>query len=227
MFALFLNDLEICLHNGPESDLTLHEICILVLLFADDMVIVGTSFEDIQCSLNRLNEYCDQWGLAVNVAKTKIVVFRKRGPTKDTEVWFYKNEKLEIVKDFNYMGVIFNFTGSFTLHNQYVIGKALRASGVLLSNLYKVEVNPTIALELFDTFVGSILSYGCQIWGFNKCKCIERIQLKFCKSLLGVKSATCSTAVYCELGRMPLYINRYLCIIKYWLKQTSTDNIIL
>ena len=54
--------------------------------------------------------------------------FRKRGPTKDTEVWFYKSEKLEIVQDFNYLGVIFNFTGSFTLHNQYVIGKALRAS---------------------------------------------------------------------------------------------------
>ena len=102
------------------------------------------------------------------------------GPTKDTEVWFSKNEKLEIVKDFNYMGVIFNFTGSFTLHNQYVIGKALRASGVLLSNLYKVEVNPKIAVENFDTFVGSILSYGCQIWVFTKC--IERIQLKFCKS---------------------------------------------
>jgi len=88
------------------------------------------------------------------------------------------------VQDFNYLGVILNFTSSFTLHNLYVIGKALRASGVLLSNLYKVEVNPTIALELFDTFVGSFLSYGCQIWGFNKCKCIERIQLKFCKSLV-------------------------------------------
>jgi len=44
--------------------------------------------------------------------------------------------------------------------------------------------------------------------------------------LLGVNSATCSTAVYIELGRMPLYINRYLCIIKYCLKLTSTDNII-
>ena len=42
--------------------------------------------------------------------------------------------------------------------------------------MYKVEVNPKIAL--FDTFVGSILSNGCQFWGFTKCKGIERIQLK-------------------------------------------------
>ena len=54
MFALFLNDLEIVLHNGPDSGLTLYEICITVLLFADDMVIVGNSVEDLQCNLNRL-----------------------------------------------------------------------------------------------------------------------------------------------------------------------------
>ena len=55
MFALFLNDLEIFLHNGPDSGLTLYEICIIVLLIADDMVIVGNYVEDLQCSLNRLN----------------------------------------------------------------------------------------------------------------------------------------------------------------------------
>jgi len=78
----------------------------------------------------------------------------KRSPTKDTNVLFYNNEKIEIVHDFNYLGVIFNFTSSFTLYNQYVIGKALRASGVLLSNLYNVEVNPKMALEHFDTLLG-------------------------------------------------------------------------
>ena len=69
-------------------------------------------------------------------------------------------------------------------------------------NCKLLKVNPKIALERFDTFVGSILSYGCQIWGFTKCEGIERIQLKVCKSLLGLKSSTCSTVVYGELGRM-------------------------
>ena len=58
---------------------------------------------------------------------------------------FIKIKKLEIVQDFNYLGVIFNFTRSFTMHNHYAFVKALRASGVLLSNLYKVEVDPNIA----------------------------------------------------------------------------------
>ena len=34
-------------------------------------------------------------------------------------------------------------------------------------------------------------------------------------------------SVYGELGRYPLYINRYVKIIKFWLKVISTDNVIV
>ena len=69
---------------------------------------------------------------------------------------------------------------------------------------------------VFDSFVSSILNYGCEIWGYTKSKELERIHLKFCKQLLGVKTSTCNmAAVYGELGRYPLFVNRYTRIIKY------------
>ena len=78
--------------------------------------------------------------------------------------------------------------------------------------------------QLFDAFVGSILSYSCEIWGFGKCKEIERIHLKFCKYLLKVKS-TCNMGVYGELERYPLYVSRYTRIIKFWCHIINSDNI--
>ena len=63
--------------------------------------------------------------------------------------------------------------------------------------------------------------------GFSKSKDIERLHLKFCKSILGVKQSTCNAAVYSELGRYPLFITRYVQIIKYWLKILNSNNIIL
>jgi len=39
-----------------------------------------------------------------------------------------------------------------------------------------------------------------------------------CKRLVKVRSNTFNAAVYGELGRYPLYVNRYIRIIKYWLK---------
>ena len=71
MFALFLEDLELFLQDRINCGLSVFELCIMVLLFADDLVLVGNSNEDLQQSLDRLHEYCDKWGLEVNVDKNE------------------------------------------------------------------------------------------------------------------------------------------------------------
>jgi len=62
---------------------------------------------------------------------------------------------------------------------------------------------------LFDSFIGLILNYACEISDFSKSKEIERIHLKFCKIILLCKMNTTTTVDYGELGRYPLYISRY------------------
>ena len=52
------------------------------------MVILGNSKEDLQHSLDLLYAYCSKWGLEVNISKTKIIVFRKRGRVKENEKWY-------------------------------------------------------------------------------------------------------------------------------------------
>lgn len=94
---------------------------------------------------------------------------------------------------------------------------------VLLKNKNNFEISPTIALQLFDSFVGSILSYACPVCGFSKTE--ERVQLKFCKPILGVKLSNSNAAAYCELGRYSFYINRYVQILRYWFSLLQTNNI--
>ena len=160
------------------------------------MVVVGNSVEDLQNSLNQIHEYYQYWGLEVNVDKTKIVVFRKRRHVLPTEKWFYNGQALEVVDNINYLGTVFNYTGSFILNNQYIIGKSLKAMNILLYNVKKVELSPEISLQLFDAFVGSILNFGCPIWGFSKSRELERVQLKFSKQILGVRSNSSNAAEY-------------------------------
>ena len=61
--------------------------------------------------------------------------------------------------------------------------------------------------------------------GYTKSKELERIHLKFCKGLLRVRANTCTAAVYGELGRYPLYIQRYVKIIQNWFKIIDSDTI--
>ena len=68
------------------------------------MVIIGKTPKELQKSLDLLELYCDKRSLKVNINKTKIMVFRKRGPILSNEKWFYGNELLETVNKFNFLG---------------------------------------------------------------------------------------------------------------------------
>ncbi len=77
LFSLFVEDLELHLQSNLDSGLYFDDIVLILLLFADDMAILGKTPEDLQNSLDSLYDYCNRWGLEVNIQKTKVMDFRK------------------------------------------------------------------------------------------------------------------------------------------------------
>ena len=138
--------------------------------------------------------------------------FRKWGRLRQNETWTYDRQIIETVDNFNYLGAVINYTGSFTLNQEHLVGKALKAMNTLLYKCKMYDLKPKILCQLFDAFVGSILKYASEIWGFTKSKDIERINLKFCKRMLQVRLNSCNASVYGELGRYPLYIYRLILV---------------
>ena len=63
LFSLFIEDLELFLMKYLNSCLTIDDITFILLLFADDMALIGRSPAELQSQLNRLQDYCDYWGL--------------------------------------------------------------------------------------------------------------------------------------------------------------------
>ena len=103
----------------------------------------------------------------------------------------------------------------------------MKAMNVLLQNVRAYDLSPRTLCQLFDAFVASILNYCSEVCGYATPKQIERIHLKYCKKILGVKTATSNVGVYGELARYPLFINRYVQILKYWFKLQETENCVL
>lgn len=91
----------------------------------------------------------------------------------------------------------------------------------------KLSLDCKTVIELFDVACSSKMNYVAEVWGYTNAKDLERVHLKFCKRLLGVKSSTCTPAVYCELGRKPLLLTRTLRIIKYWFKVLRSQNCLI
>lgn len=72
---------------------------------------------------------------------------------REDEIWFYNNTLLDSVDNFNYLGVVFNYIGPFQLHNQYAIGKAVKAQNVLLLNINK-----------YDALLPFLFSFLMHLW---------------------------------------------------------------
>lgn len=52
---------------------------ISLLLFSDDLGILALSKQGFQDKINLLQKYCKDWGLKLNLKKTKIIIFNKLG----------------------------------------------------------------------------------------------------------------------------------------------------
>ena len=98
------------------------------------------------------------------------------------------------------------------------------------------NINKALALKMFDQLIYPILSYGSEIWGAqdfikmlrpnnkNALKDIytklpqEKLNIHFCKYILGVSSKATNIAAMAELGRFPLYIRLIPQMIKYYVR---------
>ena len=216
LFALFINDIELNLQENLNDGVCIEQLQLYLLLFADDAVLLSETRERLQNQLNNFENYCTKWNLNVNIPKTKIVVFRKGGNLGQNDKLYYAGNEIEVVNSFVYLRVVFSSGGSFIPNTKTLSGKALERMHQLIQLLREVDTPINIALNLFDSFVASVLSYGCEVWGYMNAECIERVHRKIYKYIINGKQTTNNNALYSELGRYPLLIERRIRIVKYW-----------
>ena len=82
LFGLYINDLAEELNKTNKGIKLEDNLEINSLLYADDLVIVSESEEDLQSQLNVLLEWCQKWRMRINIDKTKVVHDRNKNPTQ-------------------------------------------------------------------------------------------------------------------------------------------------
>jgi len=238
LFAIFLHDLETFLcnkYNGlpylkEQINDLLHDdetemyLNLFVLLYADDTIILSETKHELQRAINGMEEYCKQNKLTINSNKSKVLVF-SRGKIRNKPEIYYGNELLEVVYDYTYLGITMSYNGTFKLAIKNLYDIANRAMFELLKKGRSLLLDIDVMLKLFDSTVLPILLYGSEVWGYSNLDMVEKLHLKFCKILLGVKKSTANVMVYGELGRLPLTVNVKSRILNYWFHIVSTANV--
>ena len=105
LFIIFINDIVSCLNVNTLTENDLNTLSMYMILFADDIVTFTTNPISLQSQIDSIYHYSEQWGLKINVNKTKVCIFEKRKQAHDLE-FYIGDEKLEIIDNFTYFGIL-------------------------------------------------------------------------------------------------------------------------
>ena len=149
-------------------------------------------------------------------------------------LWFFTSPLVECVEEYKYLGILFKSNGSFDTAQQNLYHRGLKAYFKMAKMLSTERSRAYTTTHLFDHTVKPILLYASEVWG-----CIdpnlrriknnpdyklekgyeklwaEKLHLKMCRYILGVNNKTPLAAIRGETGRLPLYIDVCINILKY------------
>ena len=135
------------------------------LRFADDIVILAESANDLQNLVDKVYENISNLGLKINIAKTEVQVIGK----KENHIKININgTTLKQVENFIYLGGTISQKGGCTEDIKSRIGKALGAVQ-RLQPIWKAEdIQQDTEVELYRVLVPSILLNGAETWTLKK-----------------------------------------------------------
>ena len=138
---------------------------LLILLYADDTVILSDIQNDFQNSLNIFNTYCKNQYLNVNINKTKVIVI----DTRRTNLFNFKlrDKPIEITTKYRYLGVTFSNNGSFLHVRKHITEQGNKAMHYLFTKINNSNLPLDLVLKLFNHTILPILTYGSEVFGFE------------------------------------------------------------
>ena len=213
------------------------------LLWADDLVLMALDGKSLQDNLDILHQYCNKWGLVINLTKTKIVTFKPKGRRSHSLInsnYYIGDNLLENVPSYCYLGIVFHENGNLKVALHELRKKALRA----LFGMKRAIIKNTLSLKslfiLFDTLVKPVLLYGSQIIAphciltkslassivstsetyMNKFgrDVYEKFHLKFLKWCLSVHGKASNAGCWGDTGRLPLIFDAIKLSVDYFTK---------
>ncbi|UYV60181.1 hypothetical protein LAZ67_1000252 [Cordylochernes scorpioides] len=111
LFILYMADLIELYNNSALTGFHLPDFGVLhLLMYADDIAIIGESKINLQIKINLLKSYLDKNKLVLNENKSKIIVFRNGGRPARHENWYWGDTPLTVASNITYLGYPFTST---------------------------------------------------------------------------------------------------------------------
>ena len=139
--------------EGGANGITLWDIKIFSLLYADDLVLIAESEEDLKLQMTILGSYSDDFEMEINPKKTKAMIFNDKSKTPENTVFgLIGNHEIKTTNHYKYLGVTINNKGSFTEHVSNIVDKAQKCLYAFLAENGKDSNQNSFCIFLITQF---------------------------------------------------------------------------
>ena len=142
---------------------------------------------------------------------------------KKPDIYTFKlgQQIIEIADKYKYLGVYFSQSRSFLHARKHTVEQAKKAMYLLYCRTNNLNLPIDLQLKLFEHTVLPILTYACDVWGYENLDIIERVHTEFLRKITKCRKNTPVNMLYAELGRYPLEITVKTRIVSFWIRITQ------
>ncbi len=225
-FCVLINDL---LKELKDSNIgiRLNDMIISVLAYADDIVLLADSPENLQKLINIVQQWCTKWRLIINPSKSKIVHFRN-APKQRTDYKFKlcnNGPDLEIVANYKYLGIFMDEFLTFKNATEILSAAAGRALGGMINKYRHLkEMSYKTYTKLYENLVCSVMDYSCAIWGTKNYDCMEYVHRRAIRFFTGVHRLSPIPGYVGDMGWISNRIRWKLETIRLWNRLVNINN---
>lgn len=198
------------------------------LLWADDVVLLADSPEQLAKAFAYIDQWCREWGMSVNAKKSNVMVIGP-DPAKDhaelvelcnTSPFTLGGGVVHPAKCYKYLGV----QVSYDLSWDDALNARLDATRKVIFVKSRILRNADLAVDLrrryFETVVTPVALWGSELWGNDKkvCARVDRELGTALRMILGMSASASRRALAWELGVAPVHLRVAARRVRLYLK---------
>lgn len=130
------------------------------LLFADDIVFMATSEDNLQRLVYNFNQMAESFNMEISTDKSKVMAFLGKEPVRSKIC--INNKIIEQVKNFSYLGYQISYEEEKDLNEKII--KFNRAMGIINQIFKPTLVQKHTRTRIYKTLARPILCFGSEAW---------------------------------------------------------------
>ena len=179
-------------------------------LFADDIVLIGGSAQELQLMLDVAAGFAKRWHLRFNPKKCGVLVV---GQKKREKRWRLGNDRLKEVDEYKYLGMWMNRQATGHTHVEHLLEKAASLHGLARkAKFWRGGEDVEAGIVMWEAACSPKLNYGSEVWACSSKReedRLEQVQERGGRVILGVSWRFPGVVVRGDLGWAKLRTDRH------------------